>query len=262
MYTIDPSYVSLDFTATNNHIHIQSFFTLNAIKQHIKHDIKCIIFRHLLEHIDMARDFLQDVVNLIAQDGIIYIEVPNVLEFFEKKRFYEIFHDHCGYYQESSLIHVMNELGCKHIETITLYGEQHFGLFFKKSKTSITNKKPIILPQSTNEAMKQVIQNLNNRLSKYRNIALYGAGAHANSLLSFLNLENKLSISCCYDLDERKTGKYLQNSNIVIKKPCKEHYVDIDCILIAAPLYESEIISFLRKDGFQKDILQSLDCRF
>lgn len=261
LYTIDPSYVSLDFTATNNHLHIQSFFTLNAIRKHIKHDIKCIIFRHLLEHIDTPREFLEDVVSLVAQDGIIYIEVPNTLEFFENKRFYEVFHDHCGYYQESPLIYILNKLGCTHVETIMLYGKQHLGLFFKKMQTSVANNKPIIMPQSINTSMQQAIQNLNNKLSKYNNIALYGAGAHANSLLSFLSLENKLCILCCYDLDERKIDKYLQHSNIVIKKPCKTQYENIDCILIAAPLYESEILSFLRKDGFRKDIIQSVDCR-
>ena len=262
LYTIDPSLVSLEFAKTTNHLHIQDFFNLASMQKHIKHEIHCIVFRHLLEHIDTPREFLEDVVKLIAQDGIIYVEVPNIREFFENARFYEIFHDHCGYYQKSTLINIFNAMGCEHIDTLMLYRNQHLGLFFKKkAPQNVKDYTPAMLPKNTYTIMQNAIQKLNIAISKYKRIALYGAGAHGNSLLSFLTLENRVKIVCCYDLDTRKHGKFLQNSKIVVAKPCKETYEDIECIILAAPLYEEEIVQYLQKDGFSGEILKSLNCR-
>ncbi len=309
LYTIDPSLVSLEFAKTTNHLHIQDFFNLASMQKHIKHEIHCIVFRHLLEHIDTPREFLEDVVKLIAQDGIIYVEVPNMqkhikheihcivfrhllehidtprefledvvkliaqdgiiyvevpnmLEFFENARFYEISYDHCGYYQKSMLINIFNEIGCEHIDTLMLYRNQHLGLFFKKkTPQNVKDYTPAMLPNNTYMIMQNAIQKLNIAISKYKRIALYGAGGHGHSLLSFLTLENRVKIVCCYDLDTRKHGKYLQNSKIVVTKPCKETYKDIECIILAAPLYEEEIVQYLQKDGFSGEILKSLNCR-
>ncbi|MDY5185402.1 class I SAM-dependent methyltransferase [Helicobacter trogontum] len=262
LYTIDPSLVSLEFAKTTNHLHIHDFFNPISIKKHIRHEIHCIIFRHLLEHIDTPREFLEDVVNLIAQDGVIYVEVPNVLEFFKNARFYEVFHDHCGYYQESVLIEILNEIGCKHIDTLMFYNTQHLGLFFKKqAQQNVKKNSPVLLAPGTYAIMQNAIQKFNNTISKYMHVALYGAGAHGNSLISFLTPENKQKIICCYDLDTRKHGKYLQKSEIVITQPSKKSYSNVECIVLTAPLYEKEIIQYLREDGFSGEILTSVDCR-
>ncbi|TLD82747.1 hypothetical protein [Helicobacter trogontum] len=77
----------------------------------------------------------------------------------------------------------------------------------------------------------------------------------------FVALENKQKIICCYDLDTRKHGKYLQKAEIVITQPSKKSYSNVECIVLTAPLYEKEIIQYLREDGFSGEILTSVECR-
>lgn len=252
-YTLDPSIVSLEIKGSDNIFHIQNFFDYNLIKNKLKHDIDFIIFRHLLEHIDKPYIFLQDICKIANNDTIIYIEVPNLTEILKHNRFYEFFNDHCGYYQKNTLVNTMNIFGFTLFDEIYPFREQHIGLFFKKMKTSAESKHPIQLYENFNFDFH--INKLNEMLLNYKNIAIYGAGAHGNSLINFLSNTNKQKIQKCFDLDERKQGKFLQFSNVKIEKPYIENLKNIDCIVIAAPLYEQEIIKYLRNSGYNKNII-------
>lgn len=252
-YTIDPSIVSLEIQRIDNIFHIQNFFDYNLIKNKFKHNIDFIIFRHLLEHIDKPYIFLQDICKIANNNTIIYIEVPNLTEILKHNRFYEFFNDHCGYYQKNTLVNTMNIFGFTLFDEIYPYREQHMGLFFKKNETICESKHPIQLYE--NFHFEFYINKLNEMLLNYKNIAIYGAGAHGNSLINFLSNKNKQKIQKCFDLDERKQGKFLQFSNAEIEKPNIENLKNIDCIVIAAPLYEQEIIKYLRNSGYNKDII-------
>ncbi|EAH7543126.1 SAM-dependent methyltransferase, partial [Campylobacter jejuni] len=97
------------------------------------------------------------------------------------------------------------------------------------------------------------IRKLNNLLHDYKNIAIYGSGAHGNTIITFI--DNPEKIKKCFDLDVRKQGMYLQNSSIIIQEPNIKNFKDLEAIIIAAPLYEKEIISSLREKGYKEDII-------
>lgn len=48
---------------------------------------------------------------------------------------------------------------------------------------------------------------------------------------------------------------YLQNSSIIIQEPNIENFKDIEIIVIAAPLYEEEIINSLREKEYKGGII-------
>ena len=255
-YTVDPSLVSLEFEKANNLQHIQAFFNYKTIKETLQHKVNFILFRHLLEHINTPLNFLKDVVDLVENNGIIYIEVPNIEEFIKHKRFYEIFNDHCGYYQKNTLINTLENLGCTFLDEIFLYRGQHMGLFFqKKENPNIKKQCDFIIYPNLNNLFNENIILLNQLIQPYKNIAIYGAGAHGNTIATFLSQENLQNIKKCFDLDKRKQGQYLQNSAIQIVEPNKQNFTDIDCIIIAAPLYEEEVQHSLRERGFKGNII-------
>nr|WP_284675661.1 class I SAM-dependent methyltransferase [Helicobacter colisuis] len=254
-YTVDPSLVSLEIEGAANLQHIQGFFNYQEIKDKIKHKVDFILFRHLLEHINTPLSFLKEVASLLHDDGVAYIEVPNFSEIVNHNRFYEITNDHCGYYQENVLINTMSKLGFELTEIIILFREQHMGLFFKKSSNH-KNSYPLDFKRFDNTLEKKFNKTKNyleTLLESYKEIAIYGAGGHGNSLANYL--ENPKNIKRCFDLDARKQGKYLQNSNILIQEPNEVNFDNIECIIIASPLYEKEIIDSLRQKGFTGDII-------
>lgn len=249
IYTIDPSLVSLEIENVRNLQHIQGFFEYKIVKKHLKSKVDFIIFRHLLEHIPEPMLFLRDVMRLLREGGMIYVEVPNIDEFIEHKRFYEIFNDHCGYYQKSVLKNALSSLNCEFIDEVSLFSNQHMGLLFKKNESAIFKH----FGSDLSRGFLENLALLQRTLLPYKRIAIYGSGAHGNTLISFL--DNTGQIIKCFDLDSRKCGKFLQNSDILVCAPTRENFLDIDCICIAAPLYENEILKNLREWGYDGDIV-------
>ena len=271
IYTIDPSLVSLDIPNLACHKHFQGFFDA-ALAAQLPRDIDLIVFRHLLEHIENAGEFLCQVAQIAAPQALIYAEVPNTPEFLGALRFYELFNDHCGYHQKGVLCDFMAQLGCECVGEILLYNEQHLGLFFIKNGENLgfggekfTQKAAKRSPKSEvifyDETLGKALRNkaceLNELLKPYSKIALYGAGAHGNTIITYLDGANLDKIALCFDLDTRKQGRFLQGSNIVIKKPCKAEFIGLECVLVSSPLYEKEVCEFLRKEGFKGDIIVS-----
>ncbi|ECO5820623.1 TPA: class I SAM-dependent methyltransferase [Campylobacter jejuni] len=255
IYTIDPSLISLEMEHIGNLKHIQGFFNYNILKDKLEYKIDFIMFRHLLEHINTPLGFLKDVVKLLENNGIIYIEVPNIEEIIEHKRFYDIFNDHCGYYQKNVLINTLKSLGCEFIDEIYLFRGQHMGLFFRKN-TNIHDINKLdfkLFDKNIYTSFQENIRKLNNLLHDYNNIAIYGSGAHGNTIITFI--DNPEKIKKCFDLDIRKQGMYLQNSSIIIQEPNVKNFKDLEVIIIAASLYEEEIIKSLREKGYKGDII-------
>ena len=249
-YSIDPSFTpEILLKDLKNVSHIRALFSYKEVANKLKHKINFIIFRHLLEHLKEPARFLKDIVRLLEDDGIIYVEVPNMLELTKNKRIYEIRHEHVGYHQEANLIKVFESLDCGLLESFSIHDEQWLGMFFKKGLKTKKELKPVFFGANLNKDFYDELERLNISLKPYKNIALYGAGSHANSLLSYLSLENCEKISRAIDKDERRENTYLLHSDIVVKTPSVESLKGVDCILMATPAYEdvifkNEILAF------------------
>ncbi|WP_337211082.1 class I SAM-dependent methyltransferase [Campylobacter molothri] len=256
IYTVDPSLVSLEIKNVNNLEHIQGFFDCDILKSKLEYKINFIIFRHLLEHINTPLDFLQNVVNLLENNGIIYVEVPNFSKSVQYSRFYDIYNDHCGYYSKNTIINIMLKFNFVLLQDIILHNGDILGLIFKKEAFKLQHAPyPIELFNNITENFNFNIQKLNISLTKYNSIGIYGAGSQGCSLPCFIDQINCIKIKKCFDLDKRKQGMYLQNSSIIIQEPNIENLKDVEIIVIAAPLYEKEIIKSLREKGYKGDII-------
>lgn len=185
-----------------------------------------------------------------------YIEIPNFSKSVQYSRFYDIYNDHCGYYSKNTIINVMLKLNFTLLEDIILHNGDILGLIFKKELSKPQNTLyPIKLFDNTAEKFSLNIQKLNNLLNNYNSIGIYGAGSQGCSLPCYINQANCIKIKKCFDLDTRKQGMYLQNSSIIIQEPNIENFKDLEAIIIAAPLYEQEIIRSLREKGYKGDII-------
>lgn len=184
VYSVDPSPSSANSQKLQNIFHIQDFFNSENVKNKLKHKVDFVIFRHLLEHIESPRKFLEDIVEFLEYGNRFYIEVPNVSEIFKHKKFYEFYHDHFGFFEENVLINTLNDLGCEFIDKIFLYDEQHMGIFFEKKKEISKKNLPFTL-FSSESYFDESIEKLNSYLSNYENIAIYGGGDSSQYNISF-----------------------------------------------------------------------------
>lgn len=195
----------------------------------------CIIARHLIEHIGAPKKFLESMVGLLKEGGVLYLETPNAREIFHSLRFYELRYEHCGYYDPATLSNALAKLHCELVEECYFHQEQWVGLFFQKRSGSASEKRSFPLYEAD---LKDAVSRLEQALEPFKAVALYGAAGHANSLLSYLSQESVSKICCAIDKDTRRQGKYLLNSNIAIKSNEAKNLAGMDCVLMAMPCYE------------------------
>ncbi|HEC1750209.1 TPA: class I SAM-dependent methyltransferase [Campylobacter lari] len=267
IYSIDPSPISNNIKNIQNVEHVQTFFDYESMKKRVKKDIDLIICRHVIEHIGNPGDVLRDIVKLLNEDGILYIEVPDIVEIIKNMRYYELYHDHCGYYQPSTIIKFMEEIGCEFLERVTYFNEQHQGFFFKKKvdvkKTHFDQH--CIYDKTIGDNFKNICKKINVMLEKYNSVAIYGAGVHANTFINLISEGNLRKICRAFDANSEKHGKFLQNSNIMICEPTEQNLKDIDCIIMIMPIcedvvYENEIKNFINTGIFSGDVIKTVNC--
>lgn len=258
VYTMDPSIESIQVNSMQNITHINDYYSLERASSVINEKVDMIILRHLLEHISKPFEFIDEINSMLNQYGTIYIEVPNVEEIIESRRFYDIFHDHFGYFSKSVLINFLANIGFSLKKTIKLFNEQHIGLFFvKDNKKNKTDKINNFYSYSICQKFLNNITKINEIISNNHNIAIYGAGAHGNSLLNYIEPSNIEKIKICLDKDKSKQDKYLQASSIKIQEPSMNNFKKIDLIIIASSLYEQEIINEILRLGYKGNILKT-----
>lgn len=255
VYTWDPA-VSYPLEKINeihpNWIHANKFFT-KLPESFPKADL--IVARHLLEHLDNPASFLEIVFNSISDNGYLYLEVPNSANSCKNLRFIDFFHDHFGYYFPETLQNYLNNNGFIIYEQINFYDDQIFGLLCKKNINIYSVLPSNTSPISSNfsSSLNSYIGSINEKISQYNNIAIYGAGAQANSLLNYINCIN--NIKYCLDINQDKHGKYLYNSNIPIIDLNSDILNSISLIIISATLHEKEIIKTLANLDFKGEIM-------
>lgn len=86
---------------------IRDFFNKNKFDKKFNY----IIFYGLLEHIFDIKGFLYDVKELLAEDGMIFIGVPNCTEQISNGDISMLLSEHWSYFTEASLRHVLSQNG-------------------------------------------------------------------------------------------------------------------------------------------------------
>lgn len=242
VYSIDPSPTSSTAKLENGK-HIVGFFEKSLLEKELRHKLDFVYFRHLLEHIEHPRKFLEEIAAFLNEGAMLYIEVPNIDEIMQHEKFYEFFHDHIGYYQSPILINLLSELGFEFIKAHYPYEAQWQGLFFKKSKNAKKqNLEFTLFSKAQIKALNDAPKRLNEYLREHEHIALCGAGIHANAILPFLSEENAKKISVCLDKNEEKIGRFLQGSSIQIQLASKQNLKNVTCIVMSMSLHEKFVV--------------------
>ncbi|ELF7017122.1 hypothetical protein RA728_001682, partial [Campylobacter upsaliensis] len=60
---------------------------------------------------------------------------------------------------------------------------------------------------------------------------IYGAGGNSNTFLNSVDDCNLMKIVKAFDKNEKKWGKFLQNTNIKIVEPSENSLKNLDCII-------------------------------
>lgn len=217
--------------------HYSEFFDQNLISKFDK-KFDFVIARHIIEHTDNPKDFINLCKEILQDSGIIYLEVPNLENTIEERRVVDFFNDHIHHFSINSLKLLASLTGIEYIDHLLFLNNAHIGIIFKNKKTNLK----LVLEESKNN-----LNFLIDKLSKSNKIAIYGAGAHSSTFISLLPIKIQKKIVMVLDRDQNKTNQYLPDSPVSIQEPTDLTNFD-GTVVNTSTLYKEEIEQYIKSN--------------
>ena len=190
-----------------------------------------------LEHLPNINSVLRGIYNNLVDGGVGLIEVPNFNMILKQNLFSEFIRDHLFYFTTDTLKTTLRINGFDVINCSIIWHDYIISAVVKKVK-----KIQIKHFSQYQDQLKQEIENYIDCYKK-KKIAIWGASHQAFSIISLINLSNKVS----YVIDSAvfKQNKYTPVSHIPIVSPEKLNTEPVDAIIIMAASYSDEVAKTL-----------------
>lgn len=232
-YGIEPTKLAADISLSKGHHVYNCFLNLNTASQ-IKSErgaADLVIANNVFAHVPELRTFTEAAKSLLADNGVLVIEVQYFGQLLESNFFDTIYHEHYSYFSATSIRHLLDSyrLGIIKIELIPTHGgsirvyakNNSTTSNFEKQISSIvdlevkaTNLKNLLGFQESVSVTKAKLEEFFcSQKSAGKIVAGLGAAAKGNTLINFLRL-GKDDIRYVFDSAPSKHHKFLPGSHI------------------------------------------------
>jgi hypothetical protein len=196
---------------------------------------RLIIGNNVLAHVPNIRDFVHGISILLADNGIVTLEFPHLVQLISNHQFDTIYHEHYSYLSLTALQPIFEEFDLKvfRIETISTHGGS-IRVFASKSSNNLT------IESSVNETLieekeydprnqqvrsefsngtRRIIDDFRQEIEKLicegKTVVAFGAAAKGNTLLNAAGI-SKEQIKFIVDTNPAKQQKLAPGSHIPI----------------------------------------------
>tara|TARA_A100001011_G_scaffold317594_1_gene336990 strand:- start:1008 stop:2222 length:1215 start_codon:yes stop_codon:yes gene_type:complete len=231
-----------------------------------------IFARNVIAHIKEPNNIFRGIDNLLKDDGTFILEVPHLLNIFNKNQYDNIFHEHIGFHSLKSIQDLCkaNNLKVFDVDKINSQGGSIRCFISKSTSTQLVSKKISVISKIEKKSNLFLNSNLNMFKNKILNhieslhelilslkrrkkkISVYGASGKGQALLQFSKMDNNM-IDFVFDKSKLKQGLFTPGTNIEIKNPKYISRKNVDYLLILSWNIKEEIIKqekkFLKEGG-------------
>jgi len=220
-----------------------------------------IIGRNVLAHVPDLRGFARGIAKLLADDGLVFIEVPYLVDLLEHLEFDTIYHEHLSYFSVRALDTLFKGVGLELIDVnrIQLHGgslllqlqlqggpRRRVGSVkaFLRGEAGSKLLTPGGLKNFAIEVkiLKDEIRAfVHTARSESMRMAAYGASAKGNVLMNVCSLSRD-DVEFIVDQDAHKHMLFTPGTGIPIHPVDKLYEEEIDCLLLLAWNFADEII--------------------
>lgn len=224
-----------------------------------------IVANNVLAHVPNINDFVAGLKIFLADEGVITIEFPHLMELIDKQQFDTIYHEHFSYLSLTTVEKIFNSHGLKiiDVEQLSTHGGSlrvfvcHEGDSSKHITQNISKIKKLEDKMGLNEL--DVYLQFSDKIKKNKrlllaflielknenkSIAAYGAPAKGNTLLNYCGIRTDF-IDYTVDKSPHKQGLFLPGTHIPIYSPEHINETRPDYILILPWNLEEEIVNQL-----------------
>ena len=251
-FGIDPLIKKFSKNYKNINYNVSDFFSAQKIKKRIKKNkFKIITALSVFYDLLKPNKFLNDVHNILADDGVFLLEFADLSSIIKFNMFDTFCHEHLEYYSLKVVTEMClkNNLRVFDIKSNNINGGS-VQLYickseakFKKNNFSVrkflTNEEKLKLNKKETfvnffkkiNKIKKKIYNLINKANKTnKTVHCYGASTKGNVLLQYFKLDNKM-IDYVAERNPKKYGLYTPGTKIKIisennsRKLCPDYYL-------------------------------------
>jgi SAM-dependent methyltransferase len=192
-----------------------------------------VVANNVLAHVDEPRDFLAGCRALLAEDGLLVVEVPYLRDLMDRLEYDTIYHEHLCHFSISALLRLCAAAGLRacrvdrlqvHGGSLRLYASPAAGPHDPAVATMAAEEaRAGLLDFATYEAFAVAVGENRRALrglledirARGRTIAGYGAPAKGNTLLNAGGIDSGL-LPFTVDKNPLKVGRYTPGSHIPV----------------------------------------------
>jgi len=248
----DPAYISERNTspAKDRMTFIKDFYS----EQYSDYKADFICSKMTLEHIPDTSRFIKTVRNSIGDhlETKVFFQIPDATRVFRDCAFWDIYYEHCSYFNPVSLKYLFQSNGFKVLNTWTDYDDQYLMI---EAEPVADEEKDISLP-SPDEVMemkgiiKQFVKVYHEKLVDWkiklsdfkqhkRRVVIWGAGSKGVSFLTTLHINHEIPYGV--DINPYKDGTFMAGTGQQIVKPEYLQNYQPEIVIIMNPIYTREI---------------------
>jgi hypothetical protein len=206
-----------------------------------------VVSFNFLEHWPDLRGGLINIKNLLSDDGIGLIEVPNFSHMLVNGVYTEFTVDHIYYFTEKTFSNALQSVGLEIISINSIW--KNYIL------SATVRKRQKIDIRGVVESKKKNSRELVNFLSNYDgSIVVWGAGHQALSIMAMIRADNY--VEYVVDSAPFKQGKFCPVTGLEIFSPMQLNINSPKCIVVMGAGYSGEIVKVIKNDfGNINDVL-------
>ncbi len=263
---IDPSTVTgcLVDGSLDNMEFIRDYYS----KRYAKYLGDFVSCRHTLEHIPNTAEFLNSVRSAIADNSCVFFEVPDVSRILGEVAFWDIFYDHCSYFNTGSLARLFRFCNFEIVYLAKDYFDQYLLIDAKPvncaSNKMNENEESI---ESTANRVELFSKSFGKKLNYWRKLLkqlksegkkaiVWGSGSKCVAFMSTLGVEDE--IEYIVDINPNRHGKFIPGVGKQIMPPEFLIRFRPDSVIVMNPVYCEEIRKKLATLGLCPELVPCL----
>ncbi len=268
---VDPSPRCREIAQKNYGIRVvPGFFDMDTLKDEGPFDL--VIMSHVLEHLLHPGAVIADVAKLLSDDGLLYIEVPDLMKPWAPKCYFAF--EHINYFTSRSLLNSLQHWGFKNDHLATYENGPAIHPFYPVIASTWKKRGPTEqMPKPVNDcsparqviaefsvSARRLLASVEEKIRKAVSqtppgkLALWGAGIHTSQILSETSLRPS-ELACIFDNDPKKAGKMIDGVAVeVLGADYRALKQRVAGILISSEASEEAIyeqIKFLETHGIR-----------
>ncbi|MCS7032686.1 MAG: class I SAM-dependent methyltransferase [Phycisphaerae bacterium] len=215
-----------------------------------------VVCRHTLEHIPNVAGFLREIRRGIEanRQAIVAIEVPDQRRVMNQGAFWDIYYEHCSYFDEVALKSALMQAGFEPLSSRLEFDGQYL-IVESRVGTARRNDPPDgSAVDRFVRACGEKIRFWKQELSRVgRRTVIWGSGSKAVGFLTTLGIND--AVEAVVDINPAKQGTFLPGSGHEIIAPDRLADIKPDRVIVMNPVYVGEIERSLSRLGVSAEIL-------